>query len=86
MGKTGLMVSRLGLGGIPIQRVTEDEAIVVGKRCLELGINFIDTANGCTTSEERIGKAIAGSRNAERDCVFVSNRKAQMDAKPAIKT
>lgn len=60
LGKTGLMVSRVGFGGIPIQRLTEDEAVRVVRRCLELDINFIDTANAYTTSERRIGKAIAG--------------------------
>jgi hypothetical protein len=64
LGQTNLLVSRLGLGGIPIQRVPEDQAVTVVKRCLELGINFIDTANGYTTSEERIGKAIAGRRES----------------------
>ena len=62
LGRTNLMVSKLGFGGIPIQRVTEDEAVTVVKKCLELGITFIDTANGYTTSEERIGKAISGQR------------------------
>jgi hypothetical protein len=62
LGKTGMMVTKLGFGGIPIQRVPEDEAISVVRRCLELGINFLDTANGYTTSEERIGKAISGQR------------------------
>jgi predicted aldo/keto reductase-like oxidoreductase len=57
-----MMVTRLGFGGIPIQRVTESEAVAVVKRCLELGINYIDTANGYTNSEERIGKALAGQR------------------------
>jgi len=60
LGKTGLMVSRVGFGGIPIQRLTEPEAVNVVRRCLELGVTFIDTANGYTTSEARIGKAIAG--------------------------
>ena len=45
LGKTNMMVSRLGFGGIPIQRVSEDEAVAVVRRCLELGITFIDTAN-----------------------------------------
>lgn len=63
LGKTGLKVSKLGFGGIPIQRVSEEEAIAVVQRCLDLGINFIDTANGYTTSEERIGKAIKGRRD-----------------------
>lgn len=63
LGRTGLMVSRLGFGGIPIQRQDEDGAVNVVKRCLDLGITFIDTANAYTTSEERIGKAIAGRRD-----------------------
>lgn len=62
LGRTGMMVSRLGLGGIPIQRVSEYEAAAVVRRCLELGITYIDTASAYTTSEARIGKAIAGRR------------------------
>jgi predicted aldo/keto reductase-like oxidoreductase len=62
LGKTGLTVSRLGFGGIPIQRLGEAEAVPLVKRCLELGINFYDTANAYTTSEGFIGKAIAGRR------------------------
>ncbi|UCH50796.1 MAG: aldo/keto reductase [Chloroflexota bacterium] len=62
LGKTDMLVSRLGFGGIPIQRLSEDDAVAVVKRCLDLGITFLDTANGYTTSEERIGKAIAGRR------------------------
>ena len=62
LGRTEMMVSKLGFGGIPIQRVSEDEAVAVVSKCLQLGITFIDTANGYTTSEERIGKAISGRR------------------------
>jgi predicted aldo/keto reductase-like oxidoreductase len=56
------MVTRTGFGGIPIQRLAEDDAVSVVGRCLDLGVNFIDTARNYTTSEERIGKAIAGRR------------------------
>jgi predicted aldo/keto reductase-like oxidoreductase len=63
LGKTDMLVSRLGFGGIPIQRLTEDEAVTVIKKCLDLGITFIDTANAYTTSEERIGRAISGRRD-----------------------
>jgi predicted aldo/keto reductase-like oxidoreductase len=62
LGKTGLQVSRVGMGGIPIQRPPLDEAIRVIRRALDLGINFIDTAHGYGASEERIGKGIAGRR------------------------
>jgi aryl-alcohol dehydrogenase-like predicted oxidoreductase len=62
LGKTDLMVNKIGFGGIPIQRLTEDEAVAVVNRCLDLGVNFLDTANAYSTSEERIGKAIKGRR------------------------
>ncbi len=62
LGGTEMMVSRLGFGGIPIQRLEEDEAVDVVRHALDLGVNFIDTANGYTTSEERIGKAVRGRR------------------------
>ena len=62
LGKTGLMVTKLGFGGVPIQRLSEEEAVAIVRHCLDLGVNFLDTANGYTNSEERIGKAIAGRR------------------------
>jgi predicted aldo/keto reductase-like oxidoreductase len=60
LGKTDLQVSRIGFGGIPIQRLTEAEAVRVVRRCLELGVTFLDTANSYSNSEERIGKALKG--------------------------
>jgi hypothetical protein len=63
LGKTGLEVSRIGIGGIPIQRPSDDEAVKVIRRARDLGINFIDTARGYGASEERIGKATAGRRD-----------------------
>lgn len=63
LGKTDMMVSKLGFGGIPIQRVSEDVAIKTVRKCLELGVTFIDTANAYGNSEERIGKAISGMRS-----------------------
>jgi len=62
LGKTGMMVTRLGFGGIPIQRLNEGDAVAVIRRCLNLGLNFIDTANAYTTSEERVGRAVKGRR------------------------
>ncbi len=63
LGKTGMMVTRLGFGGIPIQRLTAKDAVAVVSKCLDLGLNYIDTANGYSTSEERIGKAVKGRRH-----------------------
>ncbi|MGD9365813.1 MAG: aldo/keto reductase [Desulfobacteraceae bacterium] len=58
LGKTGLEVNRLGLGGIPIQRVDENEAVNTVRHAVECGVDFIDTARAYTTSEEVIGKAL----------------------------
>ena len=63
LGKTGLMVSRVGMGSIPLTRPSKEEAIRLVQHALDLGINFIDTARGYGISEERIGKAIAGRRD-----------------------
>jgi predicted aldo/keto reductase-like oxidoreductase len=62
LGKTGLQVSRIGFGGIPIMRLSTTQAIEVVQHCLDLGVTFLDTANAYGTSEERIGQAIAGRR------------------------
>ncbi len=62
LGKTDMMVTRIGFGGIPIQRLNEADAVTVVRKCIDLGINFLDTANGYTTSEESIGKAVKGRR------------------------
>ncbi len=59
-GRTELMVSEIALGGIPIMRVSEAEAVAVVREALALGINFIDTANAYDDSESKIGAAIRG--------------------------
>jgi len=45
LGKTGLAVSELGFGGIPIIRLGFDEAVEVVRHCFERGVTFFDTAN-----------------------------------------
>ena len=58
LGRTGFEISIVGLGGIPIQNVSKDEAIELLEKCLDMGINFIDTARGYNDSETRIGEAL----------------------------
>jgi uncharacterized protein len=63
LGSTGLKVSVIGFGGIPIQRIDDIDAQKVIIRAEEKGINFIDTARGYSVSEEYIGKALEGRRD-----------------------
>jgi predicted aldo/keto reductase-like oxidoreductase len=74
LGATGMEVSEIGFGGIPIQRLSHDQAVSVVRRCLDLGITFLDTANAYTTSEERIGEAIRGRRE---DLVLATKTQAR---------
>ena len=57
-GRTGLRVSRLGFGGIPVQRIDEPGTRAMLKAAHEAGINYIDTAPAYTVSEEWIGQAL----------------------------
>ena len=58
-----MKVSRLGFGGIPIQRITQEEATALIHKLPEYGINYIDTARGYTVSEEYLGIAMEGIRD-----------------------
>lgn len=63
LGKTGLRISRIGLGGIPIQRIDAEGTKKLIRRLMEEGVNYIDTARGYTVSEEYLGYALEGVRN-----------------------
>lgn len=70
LGRTGLKVSQMGLGGAPLGgdfgEISDSRAIEVVHQALDLGINFIDTAPlyGRGESERRIGIALQGRRNS----------------------
>lgn len=68
LGRTGVKVSKLCLGCFNFGRRTgEEESIEIISRAMELGVNFIDTANsyGRGSSEVLVGKALkqSGQRN-----------------------
>ena len=63
LGKTGLKISRMGFGGIPIQRIDAEGTKKLMKQLAEEGVNYIDTARGYTVSEEYLGYALEGIRD-----------------------
>ena len=63
LGKSGLKVSALGLGGIPIQRIDARGTRVLIEKMVESGVNYIDTARGYSVSEEFLGEALEGLRD-----------------------
>ena len=63
LGKTGLNISRLGFGGIPIQKIDAEGTKKLMGELLRDNVNFIDTARGYTVSEEYLGYALEGIRD-----------------------
>lgn len=63
LGKTGLAVSRLGVGLSEIRGHDEAEVAQVLNRALDAGINFLDTSACYGNSEELIGRTIAHRRD-----------------------
>ena len=76
LGKSGLRVSALGLGCMGMSEFygarDEQESIATIHRALDLGLDFLDTADvyGPRTNEELVGKAIA----ERRDEVFLATK------------
>ncbi len=65
LGRTGLTVSILGFGGIPIKDVPRGEAVAVVNRALDLGVNLIHTSITYGDSAYKIGEVMDERRN---DC------------------
>lgn len=79
LGRTGLEVSELSLGGLFISshgadRATADEVI---RRAWELGINYIDTAPGYLDSESVLGETLS-----KFDCDFIISTKIGYKPEP----
>lgn len=62
LGRTGLEVSIIGFGGIPIRRPPHDEAVELYRMAIDHGINYFDAARAYVRCEERLGEAIRGRR------------------------
>ena len=76
LGNTGLKVSQVSFGGIPIQRADAANTMAVVDALEARGINFIDTARGYTVSEEYLGAALEG----RRDKFIIATKSMSRDA------
>lgn len=80
LGNTGMTVSELGFGGIPILRLESGEAEKIVRHAFDRGINFFDTAYAYRDSEEKIGRAFAG----RRDKVIIATKTMRRDGAGAL--
>ena len=84
LGRTGLIVSEIGLGGIPITRVEVPEGVDIIRHCFELGVNFFDTANvygwkkGEGVTEQIVGRWLAQGGGRREKIVLATKVFGQM--------
>lgn len=70
LGRTGITVPQNAFGALPIQRVSEEEAVKLLRAAYHGGMRFFDTARGYTDSEIKLGAAFDGMR----DQVYISSK------------
>lgn len=63
LGKTGIVTDKNGFGALPIQRISDEEAVFLLRKAYNNGITYFDTARWYTDSEHKIGLAFAGMRD-----------------------
>ncbi len=77
LGKTELRVSKTAFGALPIQRIPKEDAVRLVRRAFDAGVNYFDTANAYTDSEEKLGAAFDGIRRE----VIISTKSGGADKK-----
>ena len=82
LGRTELMVTKTAFGALPIQRISKADAVKLVRRAADAGINYFDTANMYTDSEEKLGAALEG---IPRQNVVISTKSGGEDKKTVLR-
>ena len=80
LGRTELLVTKTAFGALPIQRLTKPDAARLVRRAYEAGINYFDTANMYSDSEEKLSLALKDVREQ----VIISTKSAATDKMGAM--
>ncbi len=70
------MVPRNGFGALPIQRISDSDAVKLIRKALDAGMYYFDTARFYTDSEAKLGQALKGRRSE----VIISTKTGAKDA------
>ena len=63
LGKTEIVTGKNAFGALPIQRISDDDAVYLLKKAYDNGITYFDTASWYTDSEHKLGLAFEGMRD-----------------------
>lgn len=63
LGSTNITVNKNGFGALPIQRISQEDAVKLTRKAYESGITFFDTARSYSDSEVKLGEALDGIRD-----------------------
>lgn len=77
LGSTGILIEKNGIGCLPIQRISKEDAAYLLRKAYDGGINYFDTARSYSDSEEKVGYAFDGMR----DRVVIATKTHAQDAK-----
>ena len=72
LGKTEIVVNKNGFGALPIQRISDEEAVKIVRTAYDRGVKFFDTARFYTDSEHKLGLALSDVRSQ----VYISSKTA----------
>lgn len=76
LGKTGITTDKNGFGALPIQRISDEEAVHLLRKAYDNGMTYFDTARWYSDSEHKIGLAFVGMR----DKIFIATKTGAVDA------
>ena len=70
LGKTEIVTNKNGFGALPIQRISQEDAVYLLRKAYNAGITFFDTARAYTDSEIKLGEAFDGMR----DKIYIASK------------
>lgn len=79
LGKTEIETCKNGFGALPIQRISDEEAVKLLRKAYESGITFFDTARAYSDSEHKIGLAFCSDDYNVRDRIFIASKTMAKD-------
>jgi len=75
LGSTGITVNKNGFGALPIQRISDSEAVYLLRKAYYNGITLFDSARDYSDSEKKIGLALPGLR----DKIYIATKTLTLD-------